>query len=135
MNGFPDFSSVAIRTVQLGRITGNPAIDRAAANAAAGLDTAPSGYVWHHAETGAPGVSTTMQLVPQDIHSATAHTGTAAYARAVGGLLADVATDPTTYLSVGIGTFLSAMAPTPANANEDQVLQRYRAQTGTSNLQ
>ena len=132
-NGFPDFSSVAIQTVQLERITGNPGLDRAAANAAAGLETAPAGYVWHHVETGEAGVpSTTMQLVPQEIHSATAHTGAAAYARAVGGLLADVATDPTTYLSVGIGTFLSVMTPTPANANEDQVLQQLRARTGST---
>ena len=124
VNGFPDFSSVAIKSVNLERITGNQAFDRAAANAAAGLESAPEGYVWHHAETGVEGVpSMTMQLVPENIHSATAHTGPAAYARAVGGLLADVLTDPTTYLSIGIGAFLSVMAPSPVNANEDQMLQ------------
>ncbi|CAN5129292.1 hypothetical protein BH10PSE6_BH10PSE6_20880 [soil metagenome] len=125
-NGFPDFSSVAIRTVQVDRITGKSLVDNAAANAAAGLDKAPAGYLWHHVETGEAGVaSMTMQLVPASIHSATAHTGTAAYARAVGGLLGDVATDPTTYLSVGIGAFLTVMAPSPAGAaNESQLLQR-----------
>jgi hypothetical protein len=41
------------------------------ANQAAGFtDGVPEGYVWHHVEDGR-----TMQLVPQDIHAATAHTG------------------------------------------------------------
>ena len=123
-NGFPDFSSVATQTVQLGQITGNRAVDEAAANAAAGIATGtPIGSTWHHAETGIAGQdSFTMQLVPTDIHSATAHTDTAAYARAVGGLVADIVTDPTTYMKAGIGTFLSIMAPSPANAGEADFL-------------
>ncbi len=133
-NGFPDFSSVATRTVQLERITGKRGVDSEAANAAAGLGTTPSGYVWHHAESGIAGVSsTTMQLVPERLHAATAHTGPAAYARAVGDLVADIATDPTTYMSVGIGAFLNVMAPSPANANESEVLQQLRATSGVYN--
>jgi hypothetical protein len=124
-NGFPDFSSVAIRTVQLEKVTGVGGADAGDANAVAGLSRTPEGYVWHHVETGVQGIpSTSMQLIPEEIHAATAHTGTAAYARAVGGLLADVATDPITYMPTGIGTFIGAMAPSPASAaNESQLLQ------------
>jgi filamentous hemagglutinin len=43
------------------------------ANEAAGLIETPEGYVWHHVED-----TTTMQLVPQDIHQAVRHTGGAA---------------------------------------------------------
>jgi hypothetical protein len=136
-NGFPDFSSVATKTVQLERITGNTSIDRAAANAAAGLKETPTDFVWHHVETGGNGIaSMTMQLVPKDVHAATAHTGSAAYARAIGGLLADVLTDPTTYLSLGMGAFFNVMGPSPAGAaNESSLLQQQmqqRAQTGSS---
>ena len=123
VNGFPDFSSVATHTVQLEQITGTSA-DTVAANALAGLDSTPAGYTWHHAENGIPGdASTTMQLVPSDIHGATGHTGTAALARALGGLAVDIATDPTTYMSVGVGTFLSGMTPSTANAGEDDTLR------------
>lgn len=75
-----------------------------------------------------------MQLVPETIHRATAHTGPAAYARAVGGLVADVVTDPTTYMWLGVGTFLNAMAPSPANANESQLLQQLRSETEATSL-
>jgi len=44
--------------------------DFAAANEAAGLESTPEGFTWHHVEDG-----TTMQLVPSDIHAATGHTG------------------------------------------------------------
>ena len=68
-NGFPDFSSVAVQTVQI-QYTGTRLGDYAAANEAAGLDYTPDGFTWHHVEDG-----TTMQLVPEDIHAATGHTG------------------------------------------------------------
>ncbi len=67
--GFPNFSSVAIKTVQID-YTGMRLGDEAAANEAAGLDSTPEGFTWHHVEDG-----TTMQLVPRDIHAATGHTG------------------------------------------------------------
>jgi filamentous hemagglutinin len=68
-DGFPDFSSVALRTVQIQQ-TGKSKVDRAAANRAAGLRSEPFGYTWHHHQDGR-----TMQLVPTDIHRATGHTG------------------------------------------------------------
>jgi hypothetical protein len=127
VNGFPDFSSVAVKSVNLETVTGNVARDSAAANALAGLDSTPKGYTWHHAETGIAGdTSTTMQLVPSDIHGQTGHTGTASLARALGGLIADAATDPTTYMTAGIGTFLSVMKPSPANAGEADILAAAR---------
>ena len=133
-NGFPDFSSVAVQTVKLERITGREA-DSIAANAAAGFTSTPKGFVWHHAESGESGIrSMTMQLVPEPLHRATGHTGPAAYARAVGGLLVDIATEPTTYMWLGIGTFLSVMAPSPANANESQLLQQLRSETEANAL-
>jgi hypothetical protein len=100
----------------------------------AGMPSTPTGWVWHHAEDGIDGAnSTTMQLIPADIHQATAHTGTAAYARAIGGLAADIVTDPTTYMSAGVGAFLSAMAPSPANAGEDEILKRLNSEAGPVN--
>ncbi|MFO1079346.1 MAG: RHS repeat-associated core domain-containing protein [Reyranellaceae bacterium] len=130
-NGFPDFSSVAIRTVQLKQITGVSKVDNMAANLAAGLDAAPKGYTWHHVETGLnSNPSLTMQLVPVKIHQATAHTGSAAYARAVGGLIADVATDPTTYMGLAIWAFFSVLTPSPASAsNESELLQSQLARS------
>ncbi len=69
-NGYPDFSSVAKKTVNI-KQTGNREIDLAAANKAAGYSNGtPDGYVWHHNQDG-----TTMQLVPVAIHLGTAHTG------------------------------------------------------------
>lgn len=68
-NGFPDFSGVAVRTVNIQQ-TGKYQVDNAAANRAAGLDVAARGFTWHHHQNG-----TTMQLVPTDIHRATGHTG------------------------------------------------------------
>ena len=109
--GFPDFSSVAIHTVQPVGLTGVRNTDNALANATAGLKATPDGYVWHHHQDGK-----TMQLVPESIHQATGHTGGSAYLKALGNLAKDIATDPTTYLSAGIGMFLAVMAPTPTAA-------------------
>lgn len=67
--GFPDFSGVAIKEVKITQ-TGVRHVDFDAANRAAGLDSTPPGYVWHHVEDG-----TTMQLVSSDIHRLTGHTG------------------------------------------------------------
>ncbi len=69
LDGFPDFSSVAIKTVQID-YTGTRLGDEAAANVQAGLESTPEDYTWHHVEDG-----TTMQLVPSDIHRLTGHTG------------------------------------------------------------
>jgi RHS repeat-associated protein len=74
-NGFPDFSSVAIATVQI-KQTGTIA-DFAAANKLAGYAETPKGYTWHHHED-----ETTMQLVPSDIHAKTGHSGGASISRA-----------------------------------------------------
>ncbi|MES2354415.1 MAG: RHS repeat-associated core domain-containing protein [Pseudomonadota bacterium] len=77
-DGFPDFSGVSKASVKIQQ-TGNNATDFARANKAAGLSETPKGYTWHHVEDGA-----TMQLVPRDIHGATAHSGGAALARTAG---------------------------------------------------
>ena len=71
--GFPNFSPYAEAEVQLDGLTGNYTKDAARANQAVGLDSTPEGYVWHHVEDGE-----TMQLVPQEIHNSTRHTGGAA---------------------------------------------------------
>ena len=131
---FPDFSSVAKITKEVQGLTGNRTVDAALANAAAGLEKTPAGFTWHHVED-----TITMQLVPQDIHAATGHTGGATLIKA-GGLAAgaaavaastsasaspsmwdravsfarEVFTDPTTYMPPGLGTFLSVMRPSPA---------------------
>ncbi|MES1213010.1 MAG: RHS repeat-associated core domain-containing protein, partial [Singulisphaera sp.] len=67
--GYPDFSGVAIKTVQI-KQTGTYAGDFAAANEAAGLRRTPEGYTWHHHQD-----ATTMQLVPTPVHVQTGHTG------------------------------------------------------------
>jgi len=71
--GFPNFSRYAQAQVEIEGLTGNYARDAAMANKAVGLEATPGGYVWHHVENG-----TTMQLVPQDVHNTTRHTGGAA---------------------------------------------------------
>jgi hypothetical protein len=68
-NGHPDFSGVKIKEVQI-KQTGSRRGDTRAANKAAGLAKTPRGYVWHHHQDG-----TTMQLVPEPIHTSTGHTG------------------------------------------------------------
>ena len=82
-----------------------------------------------------------MQLVPEEIHVATGHTGGAALLRSggaagdiaedassvtgaqatkgsawsvVANFVKDIATDPTTYMGPGLGTFLSIMRSSPA---------------------
>jgi hypothetical protein len=67
--GFPDFSGVSIKNVEI-RQAGNYTTDFVDANRAAGFSNTPSRYIWHHHQNG-----TTMQLVPFDIHNATGHTG------------------------------------------------------------
>jgi hypothetical protein len=66
--GFPDFSGVATHSVTVPH-QGTPA-DYAAANRAAGLASTPPGMVWHHHQDGR-----TMQLLPEEIHKRTGHTG------------------------------------------------------------
>jgi hypothetical protein len=68
-DGYPDFSNYSKSTVEIQQ-TGNYAADFKKANAAAGFDTTPEGYTWHHHQNGR-----TMQLVPKDVHRMTAHTG------------------------------------------------------------
>ena len=68
-DGFPDFSSVATKTVRVPH-TGDRAADFRAANRAAGYAETPTGMTWHHHQDGH-----TMQLVPFDVHRGTAHTG------------------------------------------------------------
>jgi len=46
------------------------------ANAAAGLESTPKDYTWHHVEDGK-----TMQLVPTDIHDTFPHIGGASVIR------------------------------------------------------
>jgi hypothetical protein len=67
--GFPDFSSVVRREVRITQ-TGSRSADFRAANEAAGYESTPAGYTWHHHQDG-----TTMQLVPTKIHDLTGHTG------------------------------------------------------------
>lgn len=51
-------------------MTGSYRQDFARANALAGFDQTPTGYIWHHhQDTGL------MQLVPTDLHNAARHTG------------------------------------------------------------
>jgi hypothetical protein len=68
-DGYPNFSAVATRSVEITQ-SGNRAADFAAANSSAGLAETPKGFTWHHHQNG-----TTMQLVPTPIHRATGHTG------------------------------------------------------------
>ena len=67
--GFPDFSGVAIATVQIMQ-TGSRTKDFRAANRAAGFKAKPEGFTWHHHQDGM-----TMQLVPNKVHADTGHTG------------------------------------------------------------
>jgi hypothetical protein len=76
--GFPDFSTVATKTVNV-KQAGNYTSDITAANRAAGLKNTPDGFVWHHHQDGK-----TMQLVPKPIHESTGHTGGVAIKRASG---------------------------------------------------
>lgn len=75
-DGYPDFSPYAEAEVQVDNLQGTMPPDDALANQAAGLDSTPDGYTWHHVEDGQ-----TMQLVPSDIHSTFPHTGGASILR------------------------------------------------------
>ncbi len=77
--GFPDFSPYSQVEVELDGLTGNYGPDSRLANEAAGLDSTPDGYVWHHVEDGR-----SLQLIPQDIHQAVRHTGGSAVIRESG---------------------------------------------------
>jgi RHS repeat-associated protein len=67
--GYPDFSSVATKTVTIKQL-GNYTTDFTDANRAAGLQNTPKDYTWHHHQDGI-----TMQLVPNETHRLTGHTG------------------------------------------------------------
>lgn len=67
--GFPDFSSYAVAEVKI-QYSGDRATDYKLANEAAGLETKPKDYTWHHHED-----AKTMQLVPRDLHREVGHTG------------------------------------------------------------
>ena len=68
-DGYPDFSKVSKKDVQI-EFTGDRARDARAANKAAGFDKTPDGYQWHHHQDGK-----TMQLVPAGAHRKTGHDG------------------------------------------------------------
>ncbi|HVW15020.1 MAG TPA: HNH endonuclease [Mucilaginibacter sp.] len=68
--GFPDFSPYAKKTVDIGQLNVNATQDELMANKAAGYNSTPKGYTWHHVEN-----STKVELVPTDLHEAVAHTG------------------------------------------------------------
>jgi hypothetical protein len=68
-NGHPDFSKVVKAEVKI-EPTGSRPRDFAAANKAAGLSKTPDGYTWHHHQDYGR-----MQLVPEEIHRVTGHTG------------------------------------------------------------
>ncbi len=94
-DGYPDFSDYAKKTVDVAQ-TGNRTLDDAAANLKAGFDKGtPDGYTWHHVEDGK-----TMQLVPEDIHTLTGHSG------GVAGIL-----EKTGAIIVFIGTILDFTDP------------------------
>lgn len=73
-NGCPDFSQWSEATAEID-MTGNRAVDYLRANEATGFHGAgyrspKEGHVWHHNED-----AKTMQLVPEDLHSAVKHRG------------------------------------------------------------
>jgi hypothetical protein len=67
--GYPDFSGVATKEVQIQQ-TGSRARNVRTANEAANIKKAPEDQRWHHHKDG-----TTTQLVLKDIHEANGHTG------------------------------------------------------------
>ncbi len=71
--GFPDFSNSlykgGVNDVMI-KPTGNRLNDFDAANKAAGYKSKPKGYTWHHHQSRGR-----MQLVEENIHSQTGHTG------------------------------------------------------------
>lgn len=109
-DGFPEFSSHAIKRIPLERgQKGNYTSDFTEANKKSGYNKTPDGYTWHHHEDGI-----TMELIPTAIHNAARHTGGTAVVKigkrlAIGALLttlqglaiAGEVTDPSTYISSG----------------------------------
>ena len=109
-DGFPEFSSHAIKRIPLERgQKGNYTSDFTEANKKSGYSKTPDGYTWHHHEDGI-----TMELIPTAIHNAARHTGGTAVVKigkrlAIGALLttlqglaiAGEVTDPSTYISSG----------------------------------
>ncbi|MBI4719511.1 MAG: HNH endonuclease, partial [Planctomycetes bacterium] len=77
-DGFPDFGSVAVKTVTIQQ-TGNRLVDAGRANKRAGLTSTPNGYVWHHHQDGRR-----MLLVPKRTHQLTGHTGGVGLSRSRG---------------------------------------------------
>jgi A nuclease of the HNH/ENDO VII superfamily with conserved WHH len=70
-HGYPDFKAAGVVAVEV-KITptGTRTGDFTAANKAAGFVRKPPGMTWHHHQD-----RTTMQLVPENIHGKTGHTG------------------------------------------------------------
>ena len=79
--GYPDFSNYAVTTVKFEFpsaealkantcLNANYNHDFTMANKAAGLESTPIGYTWHHNED-----MQTMQLIPTDLHQAIRHSG------------------------------------------------------------
>jgi len=69
--GYPDFKAAGVVRAEV-KITptGSRAGDFRAANREAGFSETPDDFTWHHHQDG-----TTMQLVPEDVHAKTGHTG------------------------------------------------------------
>lgn len=74
--GFPNFGPHSVAEVEIKGLTGEIRVDSKLANDALGYPSTPDGFTWHHVEDGQ-----TMQLVPQELHEATRHTGGAAVIR------------------------------------------------------
>jgi hypothetical protein len=74
-NGYPDFSPYSQKEVKIDLVDGSTK-DFSLANKAAGFNSKPKGYTWHHVED-----MKTMQLVPTDIHRAFPHSGGASLFR------------------------------------------------------
>ena len=68
--GFPKFEPHAEATFKADNLTGNVRKDFKLANDHYGFDKTPEGFTWHHHQDGK-----TLQLVPQNLHSACKHTG------------------------------------------------------------
>jgi hypothetical protein len=68
-NGHPNFGELVKEDVKI-KPTGSRSRDFIAANEAAGLPRTPDGYTWHHHQDYGR-----MQLVPEEVHRATGHTG------------------------------------------------------------
>jgi A nuclease of the HNH/ENDO VII superfamily with conserved WHH len=70
-DGFPDFKAAGVvKNEQNFPHTGKRETDFSIANQKAGYSDTPNGMTWHHHQDGYR-----MQLVPEGIHRATAHTG------------------------------------------------------------